>query len=264
MSSSDALEALERREYECALGLLEADLAARPDGDLAEQPDGELHALAGLASFQLERYDTAARHYAAALHADGQRIDWREMLAVAQANASAGVNVHVPELHYFDRAALLAPPSVREGALPRPLPSSPGHGRFKRLRLSMGELLGVVATVFMNNLTHLWGWKAGYRDRVWTNWYRHRPLALRVLTLAYMRERLNAHNLDTSYPAGTLVAFQPQGLKPPPGVTHFRPADGSWNTLADPKEGAAGTRFLRNVVPSATRPETAQLLAPNP
>jgi tetratricopeptide (TPR) repeat protein len=110
MSSSEALEALERREYERALVLLEGDLAARPGG--------ELHALAGLASFQLERYDAAAQHYAAALQADGERSDWREMLTVAQANATAGVNVHVPELHYFDRDVLLAPPSVRRRAAP--------------------------------------------------------------------------------------------------------------------------------------------------
>ena len=80
-----------------------------------------------------------------------------------------------------------------------------------------------------------------------------------------MRERLNAHNLGSTYPAGTLVGFQPPGQKPPPGVTHFRTADGSWNNLADPKEGAAGTRFLRNVDRSAIRPETdEQLLTPNP
>jgi tetratricopeptide (TPR) repeat protein len=255
MSSSEALEALERREYERALALLEGDLAARPEGDL--------HALAGLASFQLERYDAAAQHYTAALQADGERSDWREMLAVAQANATAGVDEHVPALHYFDRDALLAPPSVRAGALPPPLPAGPGHGRFKRLRLFLGDWLGVVATVLWDSVTDLLGRIAGYRDRVWTNWYR-RPLALEVLTLAYMREQLNAHNLDSSYPAGTLVGFQPPGQEPPPGVRHFRTADGSWNNLADPKEGAAGTRFLRNVELSAIRPETAQLLAPNP
>jgi hypothetical protein len=256
MSSSEALEALERREYERALALLEGDLAARPEG--------ELHALAGLASFQLERYDAAAQHYAAALQADGERSDWREMLAVAQANATAGVNVHVPELHYFDRDVLLAPPSVGEGALPPPLPRRPAHGRFKRLRLSLGELLGVAGAVLLDTVTHLVGWIAGYRGRVWTNWYR-RPMVQGILTLAYMRERLNAHNLDSSYPAGTLVGFQPPGQQPPPGVTHFRTADGSWNNLADPMEGAAGTRFLRNVKLSAIRPETgAELLTPNP
>ena len=179
------------------------------------------------------------------------------MLALAQANATAGVDVHVPALHYFDRDALLAPPSVREARCPCRCRRGPGHGHFKRLRLVLGEVLGVVATVLMDRATQLLGRIAGYRDAVWTNWYR-RPLALEVLTLAYMREQLNAHNLDTSYPAGTLVGFQPPGQKPPPGVTHFRTADGSWNNLADPKEGAAGTRFLRNVDRSATRPETAR------
>jgi tetratricopeptide (TPR) repeat protein len=255
VSSSKALEALERREYALALKLLEADLAA--------EPTGELHALAGLASFQLQNYAAAVQHYTAALLADSQRSDWREMLAVAQANKTAGVDVHVPALHYFDRNELLAPPSLRKGALPPPLPTGRGHGHFKRLRLFLGELLGVVATVLVDCITQLLGRIAGYRARVWTNWY-HRPLALEVLTLAYMREQLNAHNLDNSYPAGTLVGFQDPGQEPPEGVTSFRTADGSWNNLADPKEGAAGTRFLRNVELSAIRPETALLLAPNP
>ena len=257
MSFDGALEALKRREYERALTLLEQELATRPDSD------GKLHALAGLANFQLQRYDEAARHYTAALEAGGPRSDWREMLAVAQHNAAAGVDEHVPALQYFDRDALLAPPSVPEGALPPTLPAGPGHGHFKRLRLFLGKLLGIVATALMDTLTDLVGWIAGYRGKVWTNWYR-RPLALEVLTLAYMREQLNAHNLDSSYPAGTLVGFQPAGQEPPPGVTHFRTADGSWNNLANPKEGAAGTRFLRNVESSATRPETALLLTPNP
>ena len=69
MTSNEVLEALERREYKRALALLEPDLAARPDG--------ELHALAALANFQLEHYDAAAQHYAAALHVDGERSDWR-------------------------------------------------------------------------------------------------------------------------------------------------------------------------------------------
>ncbi|HTX52865.1 MAG TPA: peroxidase family protein [Candidatus Baltobacteraceae bacterium] len=255
MSSEKALEALEAREYQRALSLLKNELAVRSEG--------ELHALAGLTSFQLQDYAAAVQHYTAALQADRQRSDWREMLAVAQANDTAGVNVHVPALHYFDRAALLAPPSVGQGALPAPLPSGPGHGHFKRLRLVVGDLLGTVATVLMDSVTQLLGRIAGYRGRVWTNWYR-RPLPLEVLTLAYMREQLNAHNLDNSYPAGTLVGFQRRGQEPPSGVTHFRTADGSWNNLADPKEGAAGTRFLRNVEPSAIRPETTQLLTPNP
>jgi tetratricopeptide (TPR) repeat protein len=255
MSSDEALRALERREYEHALSVLERELAARPEG--------ELHALAGLANFQLERYDAAVQHYTAALQTNGLHSEWREMLAIAQTNATAGVDEHVPAPHYFDRDALLAPPVVPEGALPPPPSAGPAHGHFKRLRLFLGEFLGIFATALMDTVTDLVGWIAGYRGKVWTDWYR-RPLPLEIPTLAYMREQLNAHNLVSSYPAGTLVGFQPAGQEPPPGVTHFRTADGSWNNLADPKEGAAGTRFLRNVDPSATQPETALLLTPNP
>jgi hypothetical protein len=257
MSSDKALEALRRREYACALALLEADLAVRPDG--------ELHALAGLASFQLERYDDAVGHYKAALKFNDQCSEWREMRDLAQANADAGVNVHVPKLHYFDPAALLAPPSVHDCDLPGPLPTGSGYGRFKRLRLFLGMLLGKAATALMDGITELVGRIFGFRGRVWTDWY-GRPLAVEMLTLAYMREQLNKHNLKNSYPAGTLVSFQHTGQEPPPGVKHFRTADGSWNNLKDPKEGAAGTRFLRNVELSATRPETetGTLLTPNP
>jgi hypothetical protein len=89
--------------------------------------DGDLHALAGLANFQLERYDAATQHYIAALQADGLRSDWREMLALAQANDTDGVNVYVPALHYYDRNALLAPASLRTARCPRCC--RPGRGR---------------------------------------------------------------------------------------------------------------------------------------
>jgi Animal haem peroxidase len=69
--------------------------------------------------------------------------------------------------------------------------------------------------------------------------------------------------LISTYPRGELVAFQKPGQRPPVGVTHFRTADGSWNNLADPKEGAAKTRFLRNVDLSVTCPDP-RLLTPNP
>ena len=257
--------AIEQREFERGIELL----GARPPADAATtaQADARSLALLALAHFQLEHYDLAARAYAEALRAApaGTDVsDWRDMQALAEANATSGVDVHVPELAYFDRDALLARPVVRAGALPDPLPP-PGRLRLlRRVRKFLGEALGVVFTVLTNLTTHLYGWFAGYRDAVWTNWYQ-RPQFLAILTLAYMRERLNARNLGTSYPPGRLVGFQHAGQTPPPGVSHFRTADGSWNNLADPKEGAAGTRFLRNVEMEAIRPEFGeQLLTPNP
>src|SRR5262249_54573536 len=53
--------------------------------------------------------------------------------------------------------------------------------------------------------------------------------------------------------------------KTPEGALYFRTADGSWNNLENPKEGAACTRFLRNVNTEAIRPESgARLMTPNP
>jgi hypothetical protein len=257
--------AIEQREFERSIELL----GARPPADAATTAQADVRSLAllALAHFQLEHYDLAARAYAEALRAApaGTDVsDWRDMQALAEANATSGVDVHVPELAYFDRDALLARPVVRAGALPDPLPPPRRLRLLRRVRKFLGEALGVVFTVLTNLTTHLYGWFAGYRDAVWTNWYQ-RPQFLAILTLAYMRERLNARNLGTSYPPGRLVGFQHAGQTPPPGVSHFRTADGSWNNLADPKEGAAGTRFLRNVEMEAIRPEFGeQLLTPNP
>jgi tetratricopeptide (TPR) repeat protein len=256
VASPEAMQALERRDFPGAIGILESELG--------RQAGGDVHALLALAYFQSEQYEPAVRHYAAALELDPHHADWRDMLAVAQANATAAINVHVPEIYYFDRDALLAAPAVRVNALPAPLPPRARPGLSGRMRIALGNGLGGVATVLMHTATQLWGRLAGYRDAVWTNWYR-RSLTFAILTLAYMREQLNARNLGTSYPHGTLTGFQREGQTPPPGVTHFRTADGSWNNLADPKEGAAGTRFLRNVDLAAIRPEKGtQLLTPNP
>ncbi len=252
----EAQAALERRDFAEAVSLLQSQLAQRPDAKTG--------AMLALALFQSEKYVEAEQHYAAALAVEPENPAWRSMHALAQANATAAIHDHVPEQHYFVRDTLLAKPVVAEGTLPEPLPPLPGHGFMGRVRVLIGDFLGEVITVVMHVVTQTWGRLAGYRDAVWTNWYR-RPQMLGILTLAYMRDKLNADNLGSSYPQGALTAFQPEGQQPPPGVTHFRTADGSWNNLDDPKEGAAGTRFLRNVHPAAIRPESGdQMLTPNP
>jgi hypothetical protein len=256
MGTAAAVQAIERGDFPVAIEALQAQLAV--------QPGSEADALLGLAYFQTGQYAHAARHYAAALQAQPQHADWRDMLALSQSNATAGVDVHVPDLRYFDRDALLAAPSVDDYTLP-PAPAQPPQpSLIRRLHIVVGNELGEVLTAVMHVVMRLWGRFVGYRDAVWTNWYR-RPQMLAILTLATMREQLNERNLGTSYPQGTLTGFQPEGQTPPPGATHYRTADGSWNNLADPKEGAAGTRFLRNIAMTAIRPETGtQLLSPNP
>ena len=252
----DARQLVEKRRYREAIDLLSARLS--------EDPDGETHALLAVAHYGLEEYAEAAANYEVALGRNPHNGSWRDMLMQSRANAVAEVNVHVPAVSYFDREMLLAAPVVREGSLPATSNDTPGTGMFRWLWALIGNVAGAIVSLVMSGITQALGGLAGYRDAVWTNWYR-RPFVIGILTLAYMRERLNRNNLRSTYPPGSLTGFQPEGQSPPPEVRHFRTADGSWNNLADPKEGAAGTRFPRNVANSAIRPETGDvLMTPNP
>ena len=255
-TQDDARRMVEERRYGEAIDLLKARLS--------EDPDGETHALVAVAHYGLEEYAEASANYEAALERSPHHQSWRDMLIQSRANAVAEVNVHVPAVFYFDRETLLASPAVREGSLPASPIDVTNHGMFRRSRALIGNVAGAIVSLIMNVTTQALGGLAGYRDAVWTNWYR-RPFFIGILTLAYMREQLNKNNLKSTYPPGSLTGFQPEGQSPPPGVRHFRTADGSWNNLTDPKEGAAGTRFPRNAANSAIRPETGDaLMAPNP
>jgi hypothetical protein len=210
-----------------------------------------------------EDYEGAATGFEAALAMAPDHDDWGDLLAKARANAHARIDVPVPPRHFFTREQLLAPPAAREGVLPsppRPIPLDPAQ----RIQHGVGDAIGEVISLVMEVLTTVWGRIAGFHGRVWTNWY-HRGGPAAVLTLAHMRNRLNALHLPSVYPKGARIAFQPEDLTPPPGVTHFRTADGSWNNLDNPREGSAGTRFVRNVPAEFVKPETPEsMLTPNP
>jgi hypothetical protein len=258
MSYQQALEALKKGKYKEVLKWF--------DGLPAAKRDGKTYALAGLARFKLQHYRAAEELYGKAVAAGGTYIDdWRKMHALADANATADISVEIPKPVEFDADTLLERPLVRDGDLPRPPRRRRWRCCFKRLRLFLGDTLGALGTVVMDWLIELAGRvnECG-SAKVWTNWYRY-CWELGVLILAYMREQLNANNLKSTYPDGELVGFQKADQRAPLGVTHFRTADGSWNNLTNPKEGAAGTRFLRNVDLSFTCPEALpKLLEPNP
>jgi len=240
-------------------GAVRALTGAQPD-DLS----GELHALLGLELFHREQYGLAAWYYEAAIDRQPNNQEWMAMLKAAQVNAATAINVHVPPVFYFQHDDLLAPPTLAHGALPSPPDPMPTFGLPTRLRRFGGASLGRVACVTVDAVTDLLGWFPGYRGHVWTNWDR-RPYMVGLLILAYMRGQLNRGNLKNTYPRGSLIAFQRAGQTPPNGVTHFRMADGTWNNLLNPKEGAAGTRFLRNVTNDAIRREmAADVMTPNP
>jgi hypothetical protein len=246
---------LEQGDCAAAAGLL-ADCAG-------QAPDGEGFALLGLAQFRQGEYAAAAEAYGTALQKSPNNQAWADLRARAEANAAAEINQFVPAVSYYDRDALLAAAGVPHGTLPSP-PSPQMKNPVRKALKAAGDGAGFVASAFVDSAIFLVGRIGGYRDEVWTNWYRKR-VTVGILTLGYMRTRLNRNNLKNTYPRRTLVGFQEPGQVPPPGATHFRTADGSWNNLADPREGAAGTRFPRNVRNEAVQPESGDaLMTPNP
>lgn len=250
------IELLEAGTLDEAVGVLTA-VASRDSS-------GQVDALIGMAQYRLEQYDAAVESLERALEADASNDGWRRLQQMARSNRAAGIDTPVPDIYYFERDELLKEAKLDDGVLPTPLVLGTPPGGMERIRRTLGNLLGSVSSIALGAVTQVVGRVAGYRDAVWTNWYR-RNFLLGILTLAYMRERLNKNNLKTTYPADALVGFHPSGAQPPQGVTHFRTADGTWNNLSDPKEGAAGTRFPRNVSVSAIKPETGDLLmSPNP
>lgn len=239
----------------------EIETLLKTNGD---KPDGEQLAKLALAYYHYEKYDLAASAYEKALQAEPENTYLKDMLQLSKANGLAEVHVPVPDVYYFDREKLLSRPVVPAGALPETHNEAAPLSGLQKTERTLGNGVGAVSTAFMDVVTKGWGKIAGYTSRVWTNWYR-RPLFLGILTLAYMREKMNARNLKSTYPKGSLVAFQPEGLTPPEEAKYYRTADGSWNNLSNPKEGAAGTRLARNVELAAIKPETGkQLLTPNP
>jgi len=217
-------------------------------------PNSEQLSRLALAYYRNEKYDLAVSTYEKALQLAPSDTYLKEMWQLAKANDIAGVHVSVPEVYYFDREKLLSQPNVPNGALPKEHNPVVPLSFIKELRLVLGNGLGHISTALMDITTNVWGALAGYTSKVWTNWYR-RPLFFGILTLAYMREKMNAHNLVSTYPKGSLVGFLPEGLEPPEEAKYYRTADGSWNNLSNPKEGAAGTRLSRNVELTAIKQE---------
>ncbi len=253
----DATMLMEQQRYAEAIELLQK--ATNQDDSPADH-----YANLALAYFHHEQYDTAATYFEKALQKKPENAIWQELLQQSKTNFLSAAQAPTPDIYFFERESLLAKPVVAAGSLPPNPAPAPPPGVLKSLRLLLGDGLGVVFTGIMGATTTIYGKLAGYKDRVWTNWYR-RPLFLGILTLAYMREKMNKHNLNSTYPKGVLTGFQPEGQTPPDGVKYFRTADGSWNNLSNPKEGAAGTRFSRNIKVADIQPESGEkLLTPNP
>ncbi|MFI1280151.1 peroxidase family protein [Streptomyces sp. NPDC020858] len=89
------------------------------------------------------------------------------------------------------------------------------------------------------------------------------PTPLGLLALIGLRNQLRRENLfdTTAYPARNLPPLGP----PDPRHLTERTADGTYNDLANPRMGMAGSRFGRNVPPDRNFPEPEpDILSPNP
>jgi tetratricopeptide (TPR) repeat protein len=228
----------------------------------SRENDSTVQGLLGTAYLLLEDYEKALRHFQRAVTLNGSSADWESKLLKVKAALETQSNVEHPPFEPPNPEEWLGPPSPVIGVLP--LVDAPAHvsSPIADLRKHVGRILGQVLDHALRPAVGAVG-ILGTADEVWTNWYR-KPLALGIVQLAYMRERLNRNNLKDPYPEGVLTAFQPQGLVAPESAKYFRTADGSWNNLSNPKEGAAHVRFPRNVNRAVTWPKKAQLLSPNP
>jgi hypothetical protein len=90
----------------------------------------------------------------------------------------------------------------------------------------------------------------------------HLPRLAGMFDLLGIRNVLRERNLhDTSRQPSVGGVHAPEW---DPKLEKQRSVDGSWNDLANPTMGMAGTRFGRNVPVDHTWPDTANLLEPNP
>jgi hypothetical protein len=85
-------------------------------------------------------------------------------------------------------------------------------------------------------------------DGKWTNWYRH-GRAVGIVKLGLMRMELEKKNLFSAYPKDEkgVVRTGYRDWTCGPETKHARTYDGSCNAPENPGEGAATTRFSRNI-----------------
>lgn len=238
---------LEQNRLDEAIATLEKD--SRAPG--AEE-------LLGTAYYRKEDYAKAREHYQRALELDPDNAALQSRLEQVTANELAQVS-YDPGFHPFDKGQLLAAPNPGagiDGPAQKPTAVSYAVRGMKVCGYLAGGLLGGAFGL----LHRAFGQRE--KDEVWTTWS-HKSYVKGLMMLAQMRYELDHNNLHDSYQdQGQLTGFMQPGAKAPEWTRWARTADGSWNNPDNPKEGAAGTRFGRNVQPTVVDPTS--LLDPNP
>jgi hypothetical protein len=248
---------LEKRRFEEAIRRLEKKLR--------REESGRVRALLGTAHFLNENYAAAERELARALGEDphhAEAPEWARKHALARANAGARVDQDDPPVLPFIAEELLATPDEDGANLPETVNPAPPDSLVDQACAKLGEWGGKGIDLVWSHLGKVAKKHHRAREGIWTDWYRH-GVYPGLAILAGMRDDLDANNLVDTYPPGARTGFMPEGLAPPPGVHFFRTPDGAWNNLQNPKEGAAGVRFPRNVLRARTY-QDPRLQEPNP
>lgn len=216
--------------------------------------------LLGAAYFRQERYDKAADSFE---RASEENEIYAEMAVSARQNHETDIAT--------DHARNPFDPQVVNGA---PQPGNPSAATETKITVERnwfsraargtlnfaGKIVGGISGAGLALGCSLFGKED--ESEIWTTWSR-KNFAQALLILKGHRDRLNENNLHDTYPEGELTGFaQPQ--QAPEWAKHNRTFDGSFNNLANPKEGAAGTRFGRNVPREMTHADPTRILAQNP
>lgn len=223
---------------------------------IAEGPCCWCSDLLALALFHDRQYERAAETLIGLIKDyDGDDERWWRRLTDARINI---------QIRLRQRGMVIDLPSPPD----TPLPPAPYPDRFEAILARFGrstlDAAGLIVTIALKFAVYIYGSVAGYKGRVWTRWYRRRLLT-GLATLIHMRDKLNRENLLPAYPEGELTGFERPGSHPPAGAVFFRTADGRWNDLDDPWQGAANTRFGRNIRRINSKNRSAQeFTPPNP
>jgi hypothetical protein len=265
IDNSQAQKALEENRLQEAVDLLE--------GRASQDPSGKSQALLATALFRQENYAQAAQQYQEALAKDPQNKALQDQLALAVNNRESEVHVDIA-LNPLNIETLKAGPQPGEA----PLYVGPSH--IEKVPESTLGKVGYYAKAISNGTLKLMGYTVGAvvggavgfaarifgkedSGEVWTTWSRKNQVK-GLMMLAEIRRNLNEKNLFNTYPEGALTGFAQPGLEQPEWTKYARTADGSWNNADDPMEGAAGTRFGRNINPNLCKVDEANLMNPNP
>lgn len=259
-----ARQALEANRPQEAIALLQ--------GKLAQDTSGQGQALLGAAHFRLQNYAEAARCYAAALSRQPENAEWQQLHQQAVNNRESDLRYdpgqNTDRFQVMQQGAQPGAGLTQSGRITPP----PPQGILQRavhtvdvlgrgIRGLAGHALGAVIGGTVGLAARWLGQEA--EGEIWTTWSRRNQVK-GLLMLANMRRELMENNLHKVYPEGELVGFAPKGMPAPEWTRWARTADGSWNNWDDPLEGAANTRFGRNIKPENSLVDEANLLTPNP